>query len=441
MKGYFMAHQHRPAPRSSAATLAGMGRSIAPAAPVLAQLTEGLTLEQLVERMGAALVSQSGVTVSTDSARRFAAVNACVRVLSDDIAMLPLGINDVSGDSTRPAYDLPLYRLLHDAPNEHMNAFQFRKILSSDMLYSGNGLALNVWGYGNRVVEMHRLHPRRTEMDQDPVTGEVTYRYTRSNGSQMLLRRRDVFHIWKDSDDGVRGLNPIALHRETIGDGLALREHGSRFFSNGAKPGGVLEMPAGGTLKGDTSSSDIRADFEELYSGPANAHRVALLPGGITYKAISISMEDAQFIEGRKYNRSEIAGIFGVPPHKIGDLDKATFSNIEHQALDYVISSLMPWLVCWEKAINQQLTPDPLRYQAKFNVSALLRGDAKSRAEALQIQRRNGVISANEWRMLEDMNRRTDPGGDVYIVEGNMQANDGQTGQRAAGSNPPPAAE
>ena len=152
-------------------------------------------------------------------------------------------------------------------------------------------------------------------------------------------------------------------------------------------------------------------------------------------------MEDAQFIEGRKYNRSEIAGIFGVPPHKIGDLDKATFSNIEHQALDYVISSLMPWLVCWEKAINQQLTPDPLRYQAKFNVSALLRGDAKSRAEALQIQRRNGVISANEWRMLEDMNRRTDPGGDVYIVEGNMQANDGQTGQHAAGSNPPPAAE
>ncbi|MCA1971310.1 MAG: phage portal protein [Caenispirillum sp.] len=399
-------------------------------------ITGPMDLEEAVRELnGGGGMSTAGIPVTVDAAQRLAAVAACVRVLSDDVAHLPLVLFRSTDGRREPASDLPLYRLLKDRPNEWQTAFEFKQQLQRDKLFRGNGYAYKVRGYRGDVQELIRMHPDRTEPMQDATTLEVRYRYTRLDGRQVILNRSEVFHLRGPSDDGLKGLNPIRLHRETIGDGIALREHGSRFFSNGAKPGGVLQ--ADGKV-GPEAKKALREDFEELYRGVENSHRVAILDQGVKYQPMSITMEDAQYLDARKFNRSEICGIYGVPPHKIGDLERATFSNIEHQALEYVHASLLPHLVCWEQAIGRDLIEEEGLY-AKFNVSALLRGDAKSRAEALQIQRRNGVISANEWRELEDMNPRTDDGGDGYIVESNMRPDDGSDPKAEPQQRPEPA--
>ncbi|HYF87418.1 phage portal protein [Azospirillum sp.] len=380
-----------------------------------AEITEPTDLQTVISQLLGGYTSASGAAVTVDSAQRFAAVAACVRVLTNSIAHLPLVLFRKTSSERQPATDLPVYRLLHDRPNEWQTSFQWRKLKQRDLLYRGNAFSLKVRGFRGDVQELLRLHPDRVQPKQDERTLAVSYVYTRADGRRVELARQDVLHLWSDSDDGVTGLNPIRLHRETIGDGLAMREHGSRFFSNGAKPLGILQ--AAGKIG---NKAEMRQDFESLYAGGQNAHRVAILDQGVEYKPVSISMEDAQYLEGRKFNRSEIAGIFGVPPHKIADLDRSTNNNIEHQALEFVTDSLAPWLVCWEQCIGRDLLDNDPSLYVKHNVDALLRGDSKSRAEALQIQRRNGVINANEWRALEDRNPRTDLGGDEFIVEGNM---------------------
>lgn len=369
----------------------------------------------------------SGVPVTAANAQGLAAVAACVRVLSNSLAHLPLRVMRRDGDRREPALDLPVYRLLHDQPNGWQTSFQWRKLMMRDLLLRGNGYALKVPGTRG-VQSLVRLHPDRVSVRQDPRSLALFYDYTRPDGGRVAFAAEQVFHLWADSDDGIVGLNPIRVYRENIGEGLAIREHGARFFSNGAKPLGVVEIDGD---MGKEARQAFREDWESTYAGGANAHRTLLLPAGVSYKPVSISMEDAEWIAARKATAREIFGIFGIPPHKAGDLSDATFSNIEHENLDFVISSLMPWLVCWEQAIKRDLLGgDPTLY-AKFVADALLRGDAKSRAEALQIQRRNGVIHANAWRDLEDMNPRTDAGGEVYIIEGNMQPNDGEEGARA----------
>lgn len=372
--------------------------------------------------LGGAL-TDSGVTVSTETAQRFASVGSCVRVLSDDVAHLPLILFKMDGQSRLPDRKHPLYSLLKDRPNEWMTSFDWRKIKQRDLLFRGVAYSLVVRDLRDRPIELIRLHPDRVTPKQDDRTMVVTYEYTRPDGRRVTLQQKDVFVVRYATDDGVTPLSPIALFRETIGDGVALRKHGSMFFGNGAKPLGLLETE--GSFRTPEDRRALREDFESLYAGPNNAHRVAILDNGLKYKPVSISMEDAQYLEARKFNRSEVAGIFGVPLHKIGDLERATFSNIEHQSIAYVTDSLTPWLVNWEQAIKRDLLNGDSDRFVKFNVNALLRGDTKSRAEARQIERRNGIISANEWRESEDLNPREDEGGGKYIIEQNMRYDDG----------------
>jgi len=371
----------------------------------------------------------SGQPVTTATAEGLAAIATCVRVLSNPVAHLPLVVFRRLPDGSREAAtDLSVYKLLHDTPNKYQTSFQFRKLGMRDLLYRGNFVALKIPGVGG-TQGLLRLNPDRVAVSLDPITRDALYEYSPPDGGKGQTYRRDqIFHVWMDSDDGVVGLNPIQMYRESIGDGLAIRNHGSRFFSNGAKPLGVIQME--GSM-GKEARDAFREDWDDTYAGGTNAHKTLLLPSGISYNPVSVSMDDAQWIEARKVTSREIFGIFGVPPHKGGDLADATFSNIEHENLDFVIGSLMPWLVAWEQSINRDLLPSDDLF-VKFNVSALLRGDAKTRAEALQIQRRNGIINANRWRELEDMNPRDDAGGDVYIIEGNMQPNDGMEQTRAA---------
>ena len=378
-------------------------------------------LRHLIDRDARSI---SGVHVTPQRAEGIAPVGICVRILTSTMSHLPLVLMRQVKDRREPDTANALYGLLHDQPNEWQTAMQFRELMQRDLELRGNAYARIIRGVGGRIVELLRLHPNQVVVKQDERM-KVTYEYTRGDGTRIILQRVEVFHICGPGDDGITGRSPITVHRETMGDAIAMQEHGSRFFSNGAKPLGVFTQTPGATLSQE-SKDFLKADLAELHTGTENAHKSLLLPAGLDYKPVSISMEDAQYIEGRKFTRTEIFGIFGVPPHKGADLEKATFTNIEHQALEFVMDAIVPRCVRWEQAIKRDLLEgDPKRY-AKHNVNALLRGDAKSRNEALQIQRRNGVISANEWRELDDMNPRTDEGGKAYITEANMKIDDGK---------------
>jgi HK97 family phage portal protein len=419
-----------------------LGDAFRPRAEGTSTITTSGDLERVLRRIGwAGGMSIAGVHVSLTSAQRLAAVASCERVIGRTLAHLPLVVYRQDGRSKLPAVDLPVYQLLHDRPNEHQTSYQFRRMLFRDQFYRGNAYAFKVRGVGGRLIELRRLHPDCTEPKLDPATQQIKYEYRRPGGGTMTFERDEILHLWEVSEDGVKGLNQIALHRETIGDGIALREHGSRFFSNGARPGGVLQTKE--KLGGTEQIRELREDFESVYAGNENAHKVAILDQGLEYKAVGISMEDAQYIDARKFNRAEIAGLWGVPPHKIGDLDKATFSNIEHQGLEFVTDCIGPLAVCFEQSCNADLLGNDPGLYVKLNLNALLRGDFKTRQEGLLAQRRAGVISANEWRELEDFNPRADKGGDQYIVEENMTDQTGglppKVAKSPAASPPPPA--
>ena len=213
-------------------------------------------------------------------------------------------------------------------------------------------------------------------------------------------------------------MSPIAQAREAVGLSLATEEYGAKFFGNGARPGGVLEHP--GILK---DPEKLRESWNKVYQGTRNSHKVAVLEEGMKYHTIGIAPEDAQFLETRKYQVNEICRIFRVPPHLVGDLERATFSNIEHQSIEFVQHTIRPWLVRWEQAISRSLLDEKERllYFAKFNVDGLMRGDYKSRMEGYAVGRQNGWLSANDIRGLEDLPPiPKEQGGDVYLVNGNM---------------------
>ena len=382
-------------------------------------------LARAIRDAGAGGQAYSGVNVSVTSAQRVAAVFAAGRILTDSVAQLPLGLLRRAKETRNPARDHPLYRLLHDRPNDWQTSFEWREQMQNHLVFRGNAYSYKVPGAGG-IQALLPMMPDRMTVKQDPRTLDISYEYqTADGGFRQVLTADEVLHIRGPGDDGILGRNPIAVFRETIGDAIATQEHGSRFFKNGAKPLTVLERDPNVRI-GEDQEKDLRADWASTYEGGENAHRTAILPQGFTVKAVGISPKDAQWIEGRKFQVTDIARIFRIPPHMLGDLERATFSNIEQQAIEFVTHSLNPWLVRWEQALNRDLLDNAPDLFFKFNTNALLRGDFKTRQEGLNIQRRAGVISANEWRALEDMNPRTDPGGDEYIVEQNMTLDDGQ---------------
>ena len=234
----------------------------------------------------------------------------------------------------------------------------------------------------------------------------------------MILRPADVLHIPGLGFDGLVGYSPIAMAKNAIGMAIACEEYGAKFFANGAAPGGVLEHP--GTLK---DPQRIRESWQSTYGGTSNAHRIAVLEEGMKYTPIGISPEQAQFLETRKFQINEIARIFRVPPHMVGDLEKSSFSNIEQQSLEFVKYTLDPWVIRWEQSIMRTLLSqeEKVQYFVKFNLEGLLRGDYQSRMNGYAIGRQNGWMSANDIRELENLDRiPAEEGGDLYLINGNM---------------------
>ena len=237
-------------------------------------------------------------------------------------------------------------------------------------------------------------------------------------GSLVRLHPSDVLHIPGLGFDGLVGYSPIAMAKNAIGMAIACEEYGAKFFANGAAPGGVLEHP--GTIK---DPQRVRESWQSTFGGSANSNKIAVLEEGMKYTPIGISPEQAQFLETRKFQINEIARIFRVPPHMVGDLEKSSFSNIEQQSLEFVKYTLDPWVIRWEQSIQRSLLSQDEKavYFVKFNLEGLLRGDYQSRMNGYAIGRQNGWMSANDIRELENLDRiPTEEGGDLYLINGNM---------------------
>ena len=353
------------------------------------------------------------------------AVYSCVRILSEAIAGLPIHLYRYGeGGSKEKAINHPLYFLLHDEPNPEMTSFVFRETLMTHLLLWGNAYAQIIRNGKGEVVALYPLMPNRMTVNRDE-NGKLYYEYQTSqdeahmmNGSRVRLQPSDVLHVPGLGFDGLVGYSPIAMAKNAIGMAIACEEYGAKFFANGATPGGILEHP--GVVK---DPERVRESWNSAFGGSSNANKVAVLEEGMKYTPISISPEQAQFLETRKFQINEIARIFRVPPHMVGDLEKSSFSNIEQQSLEFVKYTLDPWVVRWEQSLQQALIlpSEKATIFIKFNLDGLLRGDYQSRMQGYSTGIQNGFMSVNDVRGLEDMNLLTaEEGGDLHFVNGNM---------------------
>lgn len=369
--------------------------------------------------------SSAGKSVNERSAMQMTAVYACVRILSEAVAGLPLHLYRYKDDGGKEkAIDHSLYHLLHDEPNKEMSSFIFRETLMTHLLLWGNAYAQIIRNGKGEVIALYPLMPNKMKVDRGE-DGEIYYLYSRSTDeantkedSSVVLTPREVLHIPGLGFDGLVGYSPIAMAKNAIGLAIATEEYGAKFFANGAAPSGVLEHP--GTIK---DPKRLRENWNSTFGGSANSGKVAVLEEGMKYTPISISPEQAQFLETRKFQINEIARIFRVPPHMVGDLEKSSFSNIEQQSLEFVKYTLDPWIIRWEQSLSRSLlSPDEKKtYFFKFNLEGLLRGDYASRMNGYATARQNGWMSANDIRELENLDKiPAELGGDLYLINGNM---------------------
>lgn len=380
-----------------------------------------MTLQEWVNALDAmgSVDSAAGEPVGEDTAMTSASVIACIRVLSTTLAMLPLPLYKRTDGGKQPAYDHPLYGILHDSPNNYQTAYEWRQQVVTHVLLHGNHYS---------AIERDKASGRITallpfaypaNMEVKLVGVDPLYIYTFQDGTKQPFTQSEVLHIRGMSSNGLVGMGALDKARDPIGLALALQKFASRFFKNGANVGGVLEHPSS---LSQPAMDKLRSSWDKAYSGNANAFKVAILEEGMKYAKIGATPEEAQALESRKFQTIEVCRIFGVPPHMIGDLERATFSNIEHQGIEFVTFCIAPWAKNIEQRISKQLIDEFERkeYFAEFTLAALMRGDYKSRQEGLAIMRQNGIVNADEWRSLENFNPIGGPAGTKYYMNGNM---------------------
>nr|WP_136252869.1 phage portal protein [Ningiella ruwaisensis] len=374
------------------------------------------TSEKLAALLGSWYSSDAGEEITSANALQITTVYSCIRVIAESIGMLPSSMMVETQKGKEKALEHPVHRLFNVAPNEYMTAQEYKELITAHLMLKGNH-----YSYINRINgRPAELLPMAPDAVSVKLLNDYTVEYTVTfkNGTTQVVPSGDILHIKLMTVDGVTGLSPISQARNALGLAKATERHGSRLFKNGANPFGVLK--AQGNLT-DEQFNGLKGQIES-YSGDG-AFKPLILEGGLEWTQVAISPEDSQFLETRKYQRSEIAGLFRVPPHMIGDLERATFSNIEHQSLQFVREALMPHITRIENRVRLSLIPEneQSRYFLKFNVNALLRGDMKTRAEFYTKLQQAGALSPNEIREKEDMNPRE--GGDIYLTPLNMAIN------------------
>ena len=363
--------------------------------------------------------TNAGENVDEKAAMQISTVYACVRLLAESVAQLPLHLYKVvEPDGQKKASEHPLYKILYRQPNPEMTSFSFWEVMMTHLLLWGNAYAQIIRDGKNNVLGLYPLLPENVEIDRD-TKGKLYYTYHgytdevpgKTNGD-FIFRREEIFHIPGLSFNGLVGFSPIAMMKNTLGINLAVEKYGSAFFKNGGQPSGVLEHP--GVLK---DPEKLRNAWQDTYGGAGNAHKVAVLEEGVHFRPISLPPEDSQFLSTREFGVEEICRIFRVPPHMVQDLKRSTYSNIEHQSIDFVVHTLDPWLIRIEKAIVKDilLAKEQDEYFPKFNVDGFLRGDFQSRMSGYATGISNGIISINEARQKENYQPYENCGNDPIV--------------------------
>lgn len=356
----------------------------------------------------------SSKRITPDNALSLSAVYACVKVISETIGTLPLNLYKIEGEKRTVAKEHPLYSILKYYPNPYMNYTQLIEALTSSMLLRGNGYLNPVKTRGGQTAEIEFIKPQNITIDD--TTSTPFYRYQSSTKS-AIFKYDELINIPYFTTDGIHGITPIEECKNSLDLANSSEEFGKNFYDNGAMPMGVIQTPF--SFPNEETLSRFRSGWDKNYGGN-NKFKTAVLEGGATYNGIPIKNSDAQYIEGRQFSVQDIARMFRVPPHLIGDLSKATFSNIEQQAMEFEKYTIRPLVTKIEAAFNQRLLTDKEKptHFFKFNTSALLRGDMKSRYESYNIGRNAGFLSVNEIRALEDLNPIEN--GDIYLQPLNM---------------------
>lgn len=382
----------------------------------------------LIEFLGA-----GGNNVSATGSLSYGPVYACVRVISSTIAALPLiTYKRLAGGGKARDPNHPLYELLHDAPNPEMTAVEFRESLCGHLCLWGNAYALIRRGASGAITELWPLRPDRMRVVRASDTAQPVYFWRQSSGAEIAIPNDQILHIRGLSTDGLTGLSPISAARQAITMGMTMEAYGNKFFSNDSRPGGVLKHP--GKLSKD-GAERLKSSWEAAHRGIDQSHRVAVLEEGMNWEAVGLPPQDAQWLETRRYQELDICRFFGVPPHMIGNLERATFSNIEEQAREFVDYTLSPWLKRWEQAIYRDLLQPSERpiWFAEHLLDYLLRGNTLSRYQAYAVGRSNGWLSANDIRDKENMNPLPGKEGDIYLVPLNMVPADQLNGSQPGG--------
>lgn len=351
----------------------------------------------------------SGEHVSEGTALMHPDVFASVNVLSDDIAKLPIHTFQKTNKGIISAKH-PVGKLLYRKPNQYMTAFVWKKLMAVHVCIWGNAYSAIKADKDGNIVELIPLNPAKTFPYINPETGILWYE-TMINAKRVELYADEVLHYKGLSEDGIVGKTPISVIRENIGAQAAATKYSSRFYKNDATPRGILKVPS---IINEDAKKAARREWKRVNSG----ENIAIIDAGLDYSSIAMPLQDAQFIETMKYNKAQIAAIYKVPLHKINELDRATFNNTEHLAIEYVKNTLQPWIVSGEQENNNKLftdhETDVLGFYTKYNVNSELRGDAKSRAEFYEIMHRISALNTDEIREYEEKN--SIPHGDRHII-------------------------
>ncbi|CAI0853720.1 phage portal protein [Serratia fonticola] len=386
---------------------------------------KSLTPKELAEIIGLSYDTYAGRRISPQLSMQLTSVFSCVRVLAESVGMLPCGLYEQLERGNKRAVKERLNKLLSVKPNGYMTPQEFWELLIACLCLRGNFYAYKVMALGE-VVELLPLDPGSVAPKLNS-NWEPEYQVTFPDGSQDTLSQAEIWHVRIFTLDGLNGLSPIAYARQAIGLGMATEEHGARLFGNGAVTSGVLQTDQ---VLTDDAFNRLKNDFETNHQGLSNAHKPMILEMGLKWQQISLSSEDAQFLETRKFQLEEICRIFRVPLHMVQNTDRATFNNIENLGIGFINYSLVPYLTRIEQRINIGLVKPSAqgRFYAKFNAGALLRGDMKSRFEAYATGINWGIYSPNECRELEELNPRD--AGDIYLTPMNMTTKPSESSKR-----------